>query len=113
MLTSEWHRRILALKEKKKKKKESEESTDLRWSGNLTSSPPVRREGVGKVVEGGGGGGGGYKWAKRVRVRMQRSAPFHPQMFISLIPKRRGNALRSSLWLDEPTLQGTRTYTRA
>lgn len=99
--------------EKKKKKKRSEESTDLRWSGNLTSSPPVRREGGGKVVEGGGGGGGwGYKWAKRVRVRMRRSAPFHPEMFISLVPKRRGNVLRSSLWLDEPTLQGTRTHTR-
>ena len=26
------------------------------------------------------------KWAKRVWVRMQRSAPFHPEMFISLIP---------------------------
>ncbi len=46
-------------------------------------------------LQGGGGGGGGgcsealqgeIKWAKRVWVRMQRSAPFHPEMFISLIP---------------------------
>lgn len=41
-----------------------------------------------------------------VGVRMWRSAPFHPEMFISPVPKRRGNVLRSSLWLDEPTLKG-------
>lgn len=33
-----------------------------------------------------GRAGSKKKWAKRVSVRMQCSAPFHPEMFISLIP---------------------------
>lgn len=51
---------------------------DLLWSEILIPLLPVRlllRDGAGR-----------NKRAKRVWVRMQRSAPFHPEMFILLIP---------------------------